>query len=154
MFDNYGWLAWVAVALALGAIEAATVDFVFLMLAGGALGGGVAAALGADFPVQVVVAVAAAGVLLGVVRPQAKKRFTNPHRTAMGTASYAGRTGLVLEAVTESSGRVRIGGETWTARALGGEEPEPGDEVQVLRIEGATAIVARVTPPAIADEVT
>ena len=70
MFEDYGWLVWLGVAIVLGAIEAATVDFVFVMFAGGALGGSVAAALGAPFPLQVVVAVVVALLLLlGVARP-------------------------------------------------------------------------------------
>ena len=93
---NYGWLAWVGVALAFAAIEAATVDFVFLMLAGGALGGSAAAAVGAPFVVQVVAAVAVSGVLLGVGRPWAKRRFaTRPEGVVMGTAAYIGRSALV-----------------------------------------------------------
>lgn len=148
MFDNYGWLAWVAVALALGAIEAATVDFVFLMLAGGALGGAAAAAFGASFPVQVVVAVVVAGILLGLVRPWAKGRFmVRPGGAKMGTAGYVGRSGFVLETITGSSGRVKLGGETWSAKTADGQEPQPGDEVRVVAIDGATAVVTRVTPP-------
>ena len=42
------WLAWIAIALILAAIEAATVDFVFVMLAGGALAGALTAGLGGD----------------------------------------------------------------------------------------------------------
>ncbi|MEO9151534.1 MAG: NfeD family protein [Lapillicoccus sp.] len=149
VFDGYAWLAWVAAALALGAIEAATVDFVFLMLAGGALGGAAAAALGAGFPLQVVVAVAVSGVLLGVARPRAQARFTPANRSVMGTASYAGRSAIVTETVTGSSGRVKIGGDTWSAKALDGEEPVAGAEVWVVRIDGATAVVTG-TPPALA----
>ena len=51
LIDNW-WLAWLGLAIVL-AIEAATVDFVFLMPAGGAAAGA-AAALGAPFPLQVV----------------------------------------------------------------------------------------------------
>ncbi|MDO5711763.1 MAG: NfeD family protein, partial [Micrococcales bacterium] len=40
------WAAWLAVALILGVVEAATVDLVFLMLAGGALAGTIAALAG------------------------------------------------------------------------------------------------------------
>ena len=36
------WLFWIGVALVLAAIEAATVDFVFIMFAGGALAAGCA----------------------------------------------------------------------------------------------------------------
>lgn len=145
MFDNYGWLAWIGVALALGAIEAATVDFVFLMLAGGALGGSAAAAVGAPFPLQVIVAVVVAGLLLGVGRPWAKKRFgTRPEGIVMGTAGYIGRSAYVIETVTRHSGRVKVGGETWSATTADPVPPEPGEEVRVVRIDGATAVVARV----------
>ena len=47
--DNV-WLFWLGLALVLAAIEAATVDFVFLMFAGGALAAAVAAGLGASVP--------------------------------------------------------------------------------------------------------
>lgn len=147
MLENYGWLVWVGVALALGAFEVATVNFVFLMLAGGALGGAAAAALGAGFPLQVVVAVAGSGVLLGVVRPRATARLTRGPRVSMGTASYAGRSAIVIESVTQASGRVKIAGDTWSARGLDGEESEAGSEVRVVRIEGATAIVTARVPP-------
>jgi membrane protein implicated in regulation of membrane protease activity len=67
--ENF-WLAWIGIALVLAAIEAATVDFVFVMFAGGALAGAVAAGSAASFPVQVVVAVAVvAHPALFAVRP-------------------------------------------------------------------------------------
>lgn len=147
MFDNYGWLGWVAVALALAAVEAATVDFVFLMLAGGALGGSAAAAVGAPFPVQVLTAVVMSGALLGLVRPWAKRRFTaDSGRITMGSAAYIGRSAYVLETVTGTSGRIKLGGETWSATAADGVESQPGDEVRVVRIDGATAVVTKVEP--------
>lgn len=143
MFENYGWLAWLGVALALGAIEAATVDFVFLMLAGGALGGAAAAAFGVAFPVQVVVAVASAALLLGLVRPWAKRRFSVRSAAAsqIGAAGNVGRSAFVLETVTNTTGRVKLSGETWSARTTDQQDYQPGDEVRVVAIEGATAVV-------------
>ena len=41
-------------------------------------------------------------------------------------------------------GRVKLGGETWSASPSDPEPLEPGEEVRVVRIDGATAIVARV----------
>ena len=50
---------------------------------------------------------------------------------------------IVLERVDADSGQVKIGGEVWTARAFDEDEVmEPGARVQVLKIEGATALVS------------
>lgn len=150
--SDYGWLAWLGLALVLAAIEAATVDFVFLMFAGGALAGGVAAALGAPFAVQVVVAVVFAVLLLLVVRPLIRRKFTDgevDHH--IGTAGLVGREARVLQAVTDTDGRVKLGGETWSARLAEGSAPvPPGEVVRVIAIHGATAVVAPVPPPAAA----
>lgn len=143
---DHGWLAWLGLALALTAIEVASVDFVFLMLAGGALAGALAAGAGLNVYVQTVVAVLVAVVLLFVVRPMLKRRFTVPlgiHR--IGTAGQIGRSAVVLETVTVRDGRIRLAGEVWSARlSPGTEQCLPGQEVQVVAIEGATAIVTQV----------
>jgi membrane protein implicated in regulation of membrane protease activity len=126
--DN-GWLAWVGLALVLGAVEVASVDFVFSMLAGGALAGAIAAALGAALPVQVIVACLVAAALLATVRPVAKRYFSVPEgHGGIGASAQIGRSALVLETVTEQDGRVKLGGETWSARTR----------------QGATAIVSNV----------
>ncbi|EWT01784.1 membrane protein [Intrasporangium oryzae NRRL B-24470] len=142
MFEGYAWLVWLGAALVLVAIEAATVDFTFLMLGGGALGGAVAAALGASFPIQAVVAAVVAVALLALVRPWLKRRLsvTEPHR--MGTDANLGRAAFVLDRVTTSGGQIKLAGETWSARTLG-ESIEPGEEVIVDAIDGATAVVSR-----------
>ena len=109
MFPGSSWLIWVGVALALGAIEAATVDFIFLMLAGGALAGAVAAAFGADFPGQAIVASVSAVALLVGVRPWVKRRFNvKTERPTVGIAGNVGRTATVLETVTLAGGRINL----------------------------------------------
>ncbi len=145
-FSDNDWLAWVGLALALGAVEAASVNFVFVMLAGGSLAGAVAAAIGFSFPGQVIVAVIVAAALLLMVRPIVKRHFLVPEGTGgIGAIAQVGRTALVLQTVTEHEGRVKLGGETWSARTT----PDsavclPGQEVRVVSIEGATAIVSSV----------
>jgi membrane protein implicated in regulation of membrane protease activity len=53
-----------------------------------------------------------------------------------------GSRAVVLERVDDRSGRVKIGGEVWTARAFEeGDVIEPGATVHVAKIEGATALV-------------
>ncbi len=147
LFEDNAWVIWVGVALALGAIEAATVDFIFIMLAGGALGGAVAAGLGASFPIQAIVAALTAIVLLTTVRPWVKRRFA-PHTgpATIGVAGNVGRAVVVLETVDAAGGRVRLGGETWSARSAAGVTLEVGTEARVVAIDGATAVVAPVPP--------
>jgi membrane protein implicated in regulation of membrane protease activity len=146
-FAENPWLAWLGIALILAAIEAATVDFVFLMLAGGAAAAAVASAAGVGFPGQVVVAVVVSILLLLIVRPLIKKRFMVAEAShSIGARSLVGRTGKVIQTVTSNDGRVKLAGETWSARTSeGGAVCQPGQEVRVVSIEGATVIVTGVT---------
>jgi membrane protein implicated in regulation of membrane protease activity len=145
--DN-AWLAWVGVAIVLAAIEAATVDLVFIMLTGGAFAGAFAAALGAPFGWQVAIAIVVSVLLLALVRPLMRRRFLQgqAHRT-IGAASLVGRRARVVQAVTAVDGRIKLGGETWSARIAEGAPPcRPGDEVTVVALEGATAVVRPASP--------
>jgi len=92
LFSDSGWLAWVALALALAAFEAASVDFVFVMLAGGALAAAVAAGGGASFTVQVITAVVVATALLLMARPIVKRRFMVPARPRGDRCCRSGRS--------------------------------------------------------------
>jgi membrane protein implicated in regulation of membrane protease activity len=59
-----------------------------------------------------------------------------------GTAALVGAPATVLERVDSNGGRVRIGGEEWTARPFSdGQVFEPGTQVEVAEIRGATALV-------------
>jgi membrane protein implicated in regulation of membrane protease activity len=146
LFSDNAWLTWLGLALVLGAVEAASVDFVFSMLAGGALAGAVAAGLGASPTAQVITACVVAAALLAMVRPIAKRYFSVPEgHGGIGVGAQVGRLAIVLETVTEHDGRVKLGGETWSARTHPGAALcLPGQEVQVVSIEGATAIVSNV----------
>lgn len=135
------WLIWVGLALLLALVELLTLSFFCLMLAGGALAAAVAAFSGASLVVQVVVFVAVATLLLGIVRPIAVRRFAATRREERtGAEALIGRDALVLEAVTDRSGLVKLAGERWTARSTE-RAFEVGETVEVVRIDGATAVV-------------
>ncbi len=142
------WAVWLALALTLGVVEAATVDLVFLMLAGGALAGTVAALLGLGLVGQVLTAVVVAVALLGVVRPLAKKRLASGEETkAIGTARYIGLIGVAKEPIDENSGLLEVVGETWTARIDPGDTPIPAQaEGRITAVRGATLIVTLASP--------
>ena len=113
------------------------------MLAGGALAAAGADALGGGLPLQVLAFALASGVLIGLVRPPLKAWMLRGHDTVTGTAALVGAPALVLEPVTERTGLVKLAGETWTARTLpAGLTLEVDSTVHVVRIEGATAVVA------------
>jgi membrane protein implicated in regulation of membrane protease activity len=51
---------------------------------------------------------------------------------------------VVLEEVDRDGGRVKIGGEIWSARSYDQDDVmAAGDRVSVMQIDGATALVAK-----------
>jgi membrane protein implicated in regulation of membrane protease activity len=139
--DNVWTLTWVGLALVLCTVELTTLDFFFLMLAGGAGSGALIAATGAEFVIQALVASVVSLALLGVVRPMAKRRMFN-RDPGIGTSALVGRRGLVLERVDGHHGQIKLAGEVWTARSYDGISIfEPGSHVGVVEIDGATAVV-------------
>lgn len=138
------WLWWLGGALVLGVVEMLTVDLIFLMFAGGALAAGGVAMLGAPLWAQILTFAVVSVVLLVVVRPWALgylKRSTPD--TLTNVAAHVGRSAEVLVDVTDRAGRVKLAGEVWTARAAEpGSLLPTGTTVQVVRIDGATAVVA------------
>src|SRR5258708_1308118 len=74
--------------------------------------------------------------------PLAAPRLTTPAALRPGAAALEGAHAVVLARVDQTGGRVRIGGEEWSARAFMPDQViEPGTQVEVMKIEGATALV-------------
>lgn len=139
---NNEWAGWLGVALVFGIVETTTLDLVFLILAGGAASGALVAILGGNVLVQSLVAIGISVGLLGVVRPVAKRHLQTPMKARTGAAALVGRRGVVLEKVSADSGQIKLAGEVWTARCFDGESViEPGANVDVIEIQGATAMV-------------
>ncbi|WP_432495019.1 NfeD family protein [Kineococcus auxinigenes] len=135
------WLLWIAAALVLGILEITAIDLVFAMLAGGALAGALADALGLGFVGQVLVAAAVAGLLIGTIRPVLLRRLRMPPTGTTNAAALVGRPALVLHEVTVRGGLVKLAGETWSARSAPGRAFAEGEDVVVTAIDGATAVV-------------
>ena len=108
----------------------------------------VAAGLGAPLEIQGLVFVAVSTLSLILVRPVAKK-WREGHVNAadsIGLEALKGGPALVLERVDNHGGLVKVDGDVWTARAFDGDQVlEPGEEVNVVEIRGATALVWRQT---------
>jgi membrane protein implicated in regulation of membrane protease activity len=140
--SDHNWEAWLIAALVLAATEMATLDFTLLMMAVGAGAGCLMAALGFNVWVQVLVAAGVAVAMLSFVRPSIVRRVHSGPTIQTGPQALVGQSGLVLERVTAMTGRVRLRGEVWSARAVDdGVTIEPGAKVGVAEIDGATAVV-------------
>ncbi|TDQ48783.1 NfeD family protein [Actinorugispora endophytica] len=136
------WVVWLVVAVALGVAELFTLTLALGLLAAAALVAGVAGALGLGLVPQVLAFTATAAAGLLVVRPIARRHMTQPPILRSGTDALVGRSALVLEEVTGDGGRIRLSGEEWSARALDESLTiPPGVHVDVMEIEGATAVV-------------
>jgi len=142
------WVWWVIVSAALIGIEVLTLDLVFAMFAGGALAGAVVAGLdqatglSLGLPLQVGVSIVVAVALLGTVRPIALRHLRQPAAIRTGVAALEGAKATVLERVDGNGGRVKLAGEVWSARSYDGHSAfDPGQSVDVIKIEGATALV-------------
>jgi membrane protein implicated in regulation of membrane protease activity len=141
---DHAWLAWTAIAVALGIAEMLSLDLVLVMLAAGAAAGAVSSTVSPSVWIDLAVAAVVAVAMIGAVRPSLVKRLHSGPELTTGHSALVGRKGVVLEPVGEYDGRVRLAGEVWTARSFEpGATIEQGAEVEVYAIEGATAVVYR-----------
>ena len=137
------WIVWLIVAAVLGVAELLTTTFAFGIIAAAAVVAAVIGAFHIALPLQLAAFVVAAAAGLGFVRPIALRHLKQPPALRTGVAALVGRTAIVLEEVTDHSGRVRIDGEEWTSRAYVDDSPAipVGAKVDVMQIKGATALV-------------
>jgi membrane protein implicated in regulation of membrane protease activity len=141
--DIDAWLWWLIGAAALGIALVVTAMPELGMLAVGAIAAAVVTGVfggGAVAQVAVFAVISTAGI--AVVRPIANRHRAQRPQLATGVDALKGRQAVVLERVDGSGGRIKLAGEVWSARALDtGHAYEVGQEVDVVDIEGATAIV-------------
>jgi membrane protein implicated in regulation of membrane protease activity len=143
---TWSWVFWLAVILVFIIVEVTSLEFTFLMLAVGSLGGLVAGLLGAEWWVQIIVAGLLSLILLFFVRPpllHALRRGGDPARSNVD--ALLGLQGSVVVAFDDGRGQVKLAnGETWTSRLAEGSGEtalSEGEKVVVTAIDGATAVV-------------
>jgi membrane protein implicated in regulation of membrane protease activity len=139
------WILWAIAAVLLSVGEIFTPGLFFLgpiaLAAAAAL---VTAALGGAVWLQIIVFGVGSFAAIGLLRPIARNHLTMPRAIRTGTAALEGARATVLQRVDGRGGRVKIGGEEWSARSYVPDEAfDVGTEVEVAQIEGATALVYR-----------
>jgi len=137
------WLIWAIGAVLLAVGEIFTPGMFFLgPVALAAVAAGVAAVVGLGVVIQLLVFIAGAIGSVWVLRPIAQRHLHMPAALRTGTAALEGAKAVVVQRVDVNGGRVRIGGEEWSARAYMEDQVlEPGTRVEVVKIDGATALV-------------
>jgi membrane protein implicated in regulation of membrane protease activity len=137
------WALWVIAAVVLAGVELFTPGlFVAGLLVLPALAAALAATLGGGAAIQLIVFILGSAGSALFLRPLARSHVRMPAQLRTGTAALVGAPATVLQRVDRDGGRVRIGGEEWSARAFMDDQViEPGSRVEVVKIEGATALV-------------
>jgi membrane protein implicated in regulation of membrane protease activity len=141
------WVFWVVLAVILAVGEVVSLSFFLAPFAVGAAAAALLDVVGVGAVGQFAAFLASSLLLLGIVRPIARRHVTMPPQLRTGTAALVGETAVVLERISneENVGSVRLKGQVWTARAYDdGASFEPGSKVHVMEIRGATALVTEV----------
>lgn len=140
-----GPIIWLIAAAVLAVGEFLVMDFTLLMLAVAALT--TAGVSVVDLPVWAEVGifgVSSAATLL-LLRPVLRRRYLAQGEVRDFTSKeLEGESAVVLTDVTSdnAAGQVNIAGEIWSARAAHpGTSFDEGDRVQVVSIDGTTAVV-------------
>jgi membrane protein implicated in regulation of membrane protease activity len=137
------WVLWMIAAGVLAVGETLTLGFFLGPIAVAAVAASIVALAGGGAALQWIVFTAMSAASLLVLRPIARRHLRTPSQLRSGTAALVGSTAVVLDRVDRDGGSVKLGGEIWTARSYDEDNVfEPGTRVEVLKIEGATALVS------------
>ena len=141
--SEHAWAAWLGIAALLGVAELVSLDLVLIMLAAGALAGGLTAALGGALVLQLLIAGVTAVAMLALVRPGLVAKLHQGPELRLGHDKLVGQRGVVTQRITGLAvGQVKLAGETWSAAPYDEHITiEPGATVEVFEIRGATAYV-------------
>jgi len=148
------WVVWVVIAVVLLIAEATTSAFVAVYFGLAAVATAAIAAAGLGVPVQLAAfAILSVGSLL-LTRPALQRAAGKATAIRTGVDAMQGRIGVVTRPIAElEPGQVKVGGETWTARSFyDGESISEGAWIEVVRVEGVTALVIAAPSPHLNDE--
>ena len=137
---------WLVLLVGFLVVEAACpIHLVSIWFAAGALAAMIAAALGAQFWLQITVFVVVSGALLALLWPFIRK-FLNPKLQKTNIDAIIGSIGTVTEDIEniDAVGQVKLGAMYWTARTTDGKPLCKGTRVRVDRIEGVKVFVSAV----------
>ncbi|PJA28291.1 MAG: NfeD family protein [candidate division Zixibacteria bacterium CG_4_9_14_3_um_filter_46_8] len=141
------WHVWVIIGIILSILEIFTPGFMMINFGVGAIIAGLIAAIGAGFKVQVLTFALSSLILFASSRKLVSKYLSKDKPEARTNVdALVSRQGVVIEAIKANlkHGRVKIGGEEWSAISSSEMEISMGEKVVVTGIEGNKLIVKKV----------
>ena len=136
---------WLVLLILFLMAEGATVALVSLWFAAGALAAIIAALLGASVGLQLALFLVVSVALLAMLRPVLKK-YVNPKIQRTNVDALVGQECTVIEAIDNlaATGRVKMGGMTWSDRSIGEENIPAGTVVKIEAVQGVKLLVSPV----------
>lgn len=140
------WQIWLILAGLFLVLEIFTVGFLIFWLSIGSLFAMIVSFFTDNIIVQTAVFVVSSTILIFATKPFLKKFAQNKSSIKTNVYSIVGKTGLVIEEINpiQSTGQIKINGETWSASTKNNIIIPEGSEVEVLEIKGVKTIVAPI----------
>ncbi len=141
---NWAAIIWAGLMVLFVIIEAACpLHLLSMWFAAGALSAMVAALLGGQLWLQIVLFVVVSAALLVALWPLTKK-LASQKTTATNVDSIIGSLAYVTEDIhnIDAVGQVKVNGLPWTARSADGKPISKGTLVRIQRVEGVKLIVS------------
>lgn len=143
--EQYTWIFWVILGVALIVAEIFTLGFVLLWFGVAALAAALAGALGIGLLGQFLIFAAVSVALTAASRTIFSNLISRQDENSVkiGIDALPGQIGTVTSASKGAlnEGAVKVYGSTWTAYPEGEDELVEGEKVEVVRVQGSSIYV-------------
>jgi membrane protein implicated in regulation of membrane protease activity len=148
--EQYAWILWIVLGVILIIAETFTLGFVLFWFGIGALAAALTAFLGFGVISQFLVFAIVSIALTALSRTIFAKYYSHgdEEKFKTGIDSLPGQIGTVTLASKGAlrEAAVKVYGSTWTAFPEAGEEPlAEGEKVEVIRVQGSSIYVKRIS---------
>lgn len=137
------WQIWLIAAGVFFIVEIMTVGFLIFWLGIGALLAMIVSFFTDNIIIQTSVFVITSCLLIFATKPFVKKFARNNSSIKTNVYSIIGKTAIVTQDINSlnSTGKIKINGETWSAIGENDSNIKKGTEVEILEIKGVKTIV-------------
>ncbi len=139
---NYPAICWIGAMVVLTVVELCTFNMITVWFVAGAAASFVASVLGVSLETQLWIFVIVSVAALVVTKPLISKKLKNT-RISTNADRIIGMKAIVTEDISPDkfAGKVKAGGQEWSAVSADGEIKQAGSSVTVEKIEGVKLVV-------------